>query len=191
MDLAALLPHILAPEDESEAASASAAAAVELARVQQAEELRAQLAAEFEQRLAEFTETHQQEMQAARRDWCETEAAELASAISTQIESAANQLADAVSRLLLPVIDEEVHSAAIADLCGKIQLVAAGDLKAAIKLEGPQDLVDNLSRALATEGFGAVEAEVRDGALQARVGESRLISRLDEWLAGLKETVHG
>lgn len=193
MNLAALLPHIdTAPGMMADAdLRAEQAAELELARQQQEEATRAELTAEWEARSAEMVAAHQRALQVARQEWCDGEAVAIAANFAQQIDAASAALANAMHSILVPFATAALTKAALRDLCSKVQQAAAADLKAEIRLQGPADLVQALQAALAEVGMGSVAVGAGSTELQVRLGETRLLSHLPEWLSALKDSDHG
>jgi hypothetical protein len=145
------------------------------------EEARAAIAAEYEERLAAERRAHEEALSAARARWCAEEGERLAPMLAAGIEGLETRIADTAAGVLRPFVDAMRRAQVIGALREAVTAVLASDAPA-LRIEGPQALLDALRAALPDTG-GTLVDYVPSERVDVRVVADRTVitSHLEAW----------
>lgn len=184
-DLAAGIATALGARKASNAELA--AAAVEKARAEGQESGRAAARAELERKLTEQKAAHEAELARARLAWISQESSKLAERVTLGLRDVETKIADAVSRILHPLLAEQIRQRAIESLRAELDVLLRSGAGVTLQVSGPADLLDGLREQLAgrVESVAFVPGESVDVRISS--GDTVLETRLGAWLDGIRE----
>lgn len=152
---------------------------------------RAAAQAEHDADLAGQIALFEQKLAAERQRWSTEEGVHLGDLIATAMDDLERRIAEQVSRILRPVLAEEVRNRAVARLAQELSgMLAKGDY-AKITVSGPRDLLDALEVRLAggRGGLSFVAADTAD--LVVSADDTILETRIGAWVRALDEDIAG
>ncbi|TDK35099.1 hypothetical protein E2F50_12580 [Rhizobium deserti] len=139
--------------------------------------------------LAELQQTHEAEIEAQREQFEGGLADYLAKALPELANQISAELADATTRLLMPVIKQELDRKAVEELAEQLKPMLAKEVLEQIRVTGPERLCDLLREKLEEAG-AAIEfnpSEAPD--LRVEMGDSLLVTRLSAFAAELERVL--
>jgi hypothetical protein len=139
--------------------------------------------------VAELQQKHEAEIEAQREQFEGGLADYLAKALPELSNQISAELADATTRLLMPVIKQELDRKAVEELAEQLKPMLAKEVLEQIRVTGPERLCD-LLRVKLEEAGTAIEfipSEAPD--LRVEMGDSLLVTRLSSFAADLERIV--
>jgi len=150
---------------------------------------RAELSRKFEEEHLAIENLHAAELAALREELETSAATTIPDAIAARSAQIADMLADDIHAVLAPLIDEAVRKRILAGLAEEIREILAIENAAAIRVSGPETLVEALRERVgaASERMTVEPAEAFD--IEIDVNRTRFASRLSEWSKALAEVL--
>jgi hypothetical protein len=155
------------------------------ARARSAGEELAQM--ELDARLAEERLIFEQRIEAARREWMVECGAALSQQMQTALDGLGERVASSAARLLAPFLAEALRHKVIADLAGTIEALIAGEGGAALRIAGPQELLDALAPRLAGAGAAIDFTPSESAEVRVTAGSTVIETELEAWAGRLRE----
>jgi len=114
-------------------------------------------------------------------------AADASASIHAGLASVGSEISDTVARLLAGFFEDRVKLEAMDKIAGELRSVVAERPLARLAIRGPQQWLDSLKQALERAGAANCRFEAADEIdVQITVDQTRLETRLGEWLENLK-----
>jgi len=154
-----------------------------------------EIAAEIETKIVAAVEAERQaaeeRLRQAREDWTTEMADSLARRLEQSMGEAIDSIRDDVARILAPFISREVFRQSLEEMTASVKKGLVGAIDPAIKISGPADVIDKVSRALADRDIAIIAHE--SDRMDARVlfGSTTIETALEAWLAQLASTRKG
>jgi hypothetical protein len=147
------------------------------------------MAAANAEALAELQQKHEAEIEAQREHFEGGLADYLAKALPELSIRISGELADAATRLLMPVIKQELEQKAVEELAEQLKPTLAKEVLEQIRVMGPDRLCDLLREKLEEAG-NAIEFSPSEGPdLRVEIGDSLLVTRLSVFAADLERVL--
>ncbi|WP_245516621.1 hypothetical protein [Methylobacterium segetis] len=137
--------------------------------------------AEAEARRASDEAAFAARFEAARRRWTETEAEALAAGFSAALRALDSGLTERIARLLVPVLTDALRRRALAELGAALARLLADPHHAAIRVSGPQDLLDALAARLGPLGASVAFAPADLAEVQVSADQTVIETQLGAW----------
>ncbi|MDR7040051.1 hypothetical protein J2X36_004831 [Methylobacterium sp. BE186] len=137
--------------------------------------------AEAEARRASDEAAFAARFEAARRRWTETEAEALAAGFSAALRALDSGLTERIARLLVPVLTDALRRRALAELGAALARLLADPHHAAIRVSGPQDLLDALAARLGPLGASVAFAPAALAEVQVSADQTVIETQLGAW----------
>lgn len=165
--------------------AAEVEARVEEARLQGAQEARAEAEREHAAALAAQQAQFDVKLAAERGRWAKTQGAQLAELLSAGLRDIEHAIADCVGRILKPIVSEEIRCAAVSSLAQALQEMIYKGTSETITVYGPQDLLAALEAHL-DHARSAVRFETSDGTdLVVHADDTVIETRIGAWARSL------
>jgi hypothetical protein len=143
----------------------------------------------FEEELAAALQNqqaaHEEALRNARAEWVQQEGELLGKRLVDTLTRAMEDLRSDVGRILAPFVAREIEEMARDELIDLARRALADEEDTAIRLHGPKDLIDRVSRELASQSVvvNLVEADTVDVTID--LSRTKLETRLDAWMRRL------
>ncbi|GEP03178.1 hypothetical protein [Methylobacterium oxalidis] len=142
---------------------------------------RARGLAEAEDRRAAEEAAFAARFEAERRRWSETEAEALAAGFSAALRALDASLTERIARLLAPVLTDALRRRALSELGAALSRLLADPHHAAIRVSGPQDLLDGLAARLGPLGAAVAFAPADLPEVQVSADQTVIETQLGAW----------
>jgi len=156
-------------------------------------ELRAELEAGFEEKLAQEREAFDKEraeaaekLTEARKTWAREEGVRLAASIKRNFDDNAQSMRDAVARLLTPFLTHKFLERSLSDFIDVLKNAAAEKDEPVIELHGPADLLEIVAERLSEDKIAVRTVETDTTDIAARIDNTLIESRMEEWVRRLR-----
>lgn len=154
---------------------------------------RAEAKAEYDAALAEMRAAHEAQLERERsdfdgrlvierRDWAAEEGARLGQEFSRVIEEVAERLENSVAEILEPFVAEKIKERMLSDFVAKLRLLLADRKHPLVQLSGPMDLLESVRARLDGADVATTIAEVGGVDVKARLDQTVIETRLEEWI---------
>lgn len=143
---------------------------------------RAAAAADLEARLAAAQADADERLAAEHSKWRSQHADELAARLATAIEELESKVSSAVARVLTPFLSNGVRTQMLDALGDSIRTLLSGESKPALRIRGPEDLLDELRDKLGALPV-AIEWEAgRDADVRVTADNTTIETELQKWV---------
>ncbi len=155
-----------------------------------ADALRRDFEEEMAAALLKQQEAHEEALRLARSQWLEQET-EIGQRIAEELENAFEALRSDVARILTPFVAREVEQKANEDLVSAARRAFADEEASAMRLEGPRDLMEKITQALAAQSVAVTLIEADGVDVRIDLSHTRIETCLDAWMRRLCESRSG
>lgn len=150
--------------------------------------LRRDFEAEMADALQKQAAAHEESLRDARAGWVEQQGDALARRIDEHIAAAFEALRLDVSRVLAPFVSREIQSEALKELMEAARIALETEDPPAIRLAGPKDLIEKISKSLTVQASSVTLVETDDVDVTVDLGRTKIETRLDAWMRRLSES---
>jgi len=150
-------------------------------------EARAAAQVELDAALAKQAASFDAKLVAERKKWAAVQSVALADQIAARMLDIETQVSDCVSRLLEPLLAEQIRSKAVQELEAALRGMLTKGEYAKITISGPEDLVSTMETRLGEShhGLSFVASDSID--LSVIADDTILETRISAWIDAIKE----
>lgn len=149
--------------------------------------LRADLEAQFAEKLARERADAEGRLARARELWTLEQAEPLMRRTIQAIDGAFESLRSDLAIILAPFVSQEIARKAIDDLVGATRSAIASEDTPALTLAGPKDLIEKVARALAADNWAISIIESKDVDVRMTIAKTTIETGVRDWIARLAE----
>lgn len=156
-------------------------------RLQLIEEGRVAAAAEYAEQIEHERAGFAEHLENERRRWASEEGERLGEQFRVALDEFTAHLEDSLGRILEPFVVREVREQMLASLLERLRLLLTDREKPVIHLSGPMDLLEAVCSKLNADDLTTCIDEVGGIDVKVRLDSTSIETRLDEWLAQLRD----
>ncbi len=145
-------------------------------------------AAELETRLAEARADAEGRLAAEHQKWRSEHADELAARLASGLDELESRLASAVARVLTPFVSAELRAGMTDALVESIRTLLSGGSKAPLRIQGPEDLLDELRAKLGTVPVAIDWEQSGDADIRVIADQTTIETEIQKWVGRFAET---
>lgn len=176
------------PEPEpTPAAPAISQEDLEAAIVRVQEAARRSAAQQLAEREAETAAMLDSALRTAREEWAAETAERLASAVASAFAEVRREIATSLVEAVLPLVAREFRRRAVEDLAAAAEVAIGPDRHLEVRVRGPQDLMDQLSKRLESRAIAHVCEAGTPAQLEVHVNRTALVVETDRFVQRLDE----